>query len=232
MSSYAVISVPREDNLSTALELGAIQPQDAPDPELVALPRPPRRQRTFTLAILSLACVLAMAMAIALRHDVAYAVTSGSAASLGDLRTVSSDTLAANENRLVRAEALLGAAGGIRYERALSEDTFRALPVAGRRDVWVDVRVPAGQENGRWEPPRSLGGRLVRFDAAGPRHRGLASAIEQTTHESVASEAFLLVDGEDPAHVRWSVVLAAMFFGFAAYNALSIVRLVRRVKEN
>jgi hypothetical protein len=48
----------------------------------------------------------------------------------------------------------------------------------------------------------------------------------------VASGAFLLVDGEDPAHVRWSVVLAAMFFGFAAYNALSIVRLVRRVKEN
>jgi hypothetical protein len=198
----------------------------------VALPGPPRRQRTFTIAILSLACVLALQMAIALRHDVAYAVTSGSAATLGDLRTVSADALAANENRPVRAEALLGAAGGIRYERALSDDTFRALPVAGRRDVWVDVRVPAGKESGRWEPPRSLGGRLVRFDSAGPRHRGLASAIEQATHESVARGAFLLVDGEDPARARWSVVLAVMFFGFAVWNAVGIVRLVRKVRES
>ena len=41
--------------------------------------------------------------------------------------------LAANENRLVRGEGMLGAAGGIRYERPFVDDTFRTLPVAGQR---------------------------------------------------------------------------------------------------
>ena len=69
-----------------------------------------------------------------------------------------------------------------------SDDTFRTLPVAGRAepfDMWVEVRVPSGQESGRWEPPRTFAGRLVRFDAAGPRHRGLRAAIEQATHAQV-----------------------------------------------
>ena len=112
MSSYAVIGMRRETDVSTALELagGRAAPLDAPDPELLALPGPPRRERTLTIAILSFACVLALAMVILLRHDVAYAVASSSAASLGDLRTVSAETLAANENRLVSAEAQIGRA--------------------------------------------------------------------------------------------------------------------------
>ena len=51
---------------------------------------------------------------------------------------------------------VLGAAGGIRYERPFTSSTYRALPVAGRPDVWVEVRVPAGQETGRWDPPRTF----------------------------------------------------------------------------
>jgi hypothetical protein len=160
---------------------------------------------------------------------VAYAFVRAGPASLGDLRSAGITVLEANENRPVVAEAFLGAAGGIRYERLLSDDTFRAVPVAGRRDVWVEVRVPAGQESDRWEPPRALSGRLVRFASAGPRHRGLASAIEQTAHERVPDGAWLLVDGEDPAQTRWAVVLATAFLAFAAWHAATIVRMLRRV---
>jgi hypothetical protein len=76
-----------------------------------------------------------------------------------------------------------------------------------------------------------LAGRLVRFDAAGSRHRGLRAAIEQATHEHVPENAWLLVDGEDPDDARWSIVLAVMFLGFAGWNAASIARIVRKVKE-
>jgi hypothetical protein len=103
------------------------------------------------------------------------------------------------------------------------------VPVAGRNDIWVEVRVPAGQESGRWEPPRSFTGRLVRFGAAGPRHRGLASAIALATHERLPSGAWLLVDGEDPAHARWVLVLAATFLGFAAWHATAIAKMLRKV---
>lgn len=200
------------------------------DPELLSLPSPPRRGRTFTVAVLAVAAAAALAMAAALRGDVAYAVSRASAASLGDLRTASAETLAASENRFVRAEGMLGAAGGIRYERMFADDTFRTLPVAGRNDVWVDLRVSAGQENGRWEPPAALQGRLVRFDQAGPRHRGLEAAIQQSTHVAVPAGSWLLVDGEAPEDARWAVVLAALFVGCAAWNAVAIGRIVRKVR--
>jgi hypothetical protein len=225
-----VHGVPREvPSVPSPLELAGGPDKDELDPELLALPDPPRRERTVTVVVLSLAAVAALAMVFALRRDVVYALTARSPASIGDLRTAPAATLEASENRLVRAEAMLGAAGGIRYERPFTDDSFRTLPVAGRGDVWVDLRVRSGEENGRWEPPRSFTGRLVRFGAAGPRHRGLAGAVEAATQERVPSGAWLVVDGEEPEDARWAIMLAALFLGFAAWNGVAIARIVRRV---
>jgi hypothetical protein len=148
---------------------------------------------------------------------------------VGDLRTASPDSLRAAENHFVRAEGMLGVAGGIRYERFFVDDSFRTLPVAGRRDVWVDLRVPAGQEGGRWEPPAALAGRLVRFASAGPRHRGLEAAIEDSTGTGVPPGAWLLVEGEAPEGARWSILMAAVFVACATWNLLAIARLTKRV---
>ena len=129
---------------------------------------------------------------------------------------------------------MLGAAGGIRYERPFVLDSFRMLPVVGRTeplDKWVEVRVPTGHESGRCDPPHTIAGLLVRIDAAWTRHRGQRAAIEQATHEHVPENAWLLVVGEDPDDARWSIVLAVMFLGFAGWNAASIARIVRKVKE-
>ena len=210
----------------------AIDPRpgaDELDPELAALPAPPRRQRTITIALLAMATAAALGMAASLRREVAYAFSGDSPTPLGDLRSSPDAALTASENTLVRADAMLGAAGGIRYERPLHDDTYRAVPIVGRSDVWVEVRVPAGQESGRWEPPRTVTGRLVRMDAAGMRHRELRGAIEEATRTHVPAGAWLLADGEDPADARWSIVLALTFGGFAAWNASAIARLVRKV---
>jgi hypothetical protein len=230
-------SLPTLPSSATALQLPGSAAADGGssefDPELVELPSPPRGARTLTVLALSVAALSALAMTLALSHEIAYAFAGHSAATLGDLRSVSAASLAANENRPVRAEAMLGAAAGIRYERPFVDDSFRMLPVVGRAeplDMWVEVRVPSGQESGRWEPPHSFTGRLLRFDAAGPRHRGLRAAVEQATREHVPEGAWLLVDGEDPVDLRWAIVLATMFLGFAAYNAVSIARIVRKVR--
>jgi len=204
---------------------------DGLDPELLALPDPPRGERTLTVLVLAFTAIVACTMSFALRGDVAYAFSNGSALDLGELRDVgSSAAIGDMNNRYVRARGLLGAAGAIRFERPFESDSYRVSPVAGRRDLWVEVRVPAGEESGRYIPPSSFAGRLVPFDEAGPRHRGLVSAIGQTTGESVPAGALVLVDGEVPSRARWAVALALVFLTFAAWNALAIARLVRRAR--
>ncbi len=235
---YGVTGVPRDPSSfpprAPSASLAPAAPfsgdrDEAIDPELLDLPDPPRGQRAFTVAVLALAALAALAMTFALRGDVLYALAAGRPKDLGDLHWTDNRVLDIHVDSFVSGDALLGAAGGLRYDRPLRDDTFRALPVAGRDDLWVEVRVPAGEENGRWEPPRSFQGRLERLDAAGPGHRGLAAAIEEATGIRVPRGAFLLVDGEAPEHARWSILLASLFFGFAVWNALGIAQLVRRV---
>ena len=152
---------PQAPQASHELQLRGPESSEELDPELLALPDPPRRERTLTVVVLAVAAVLSLAMVFALRHDVAYAVGGSTAADLGDLHAATGATLAGFDNRYVRADSLLGAAGGIRYERPFVDDTFRTLPVAGRRDVWVDVRVPAGHRDtkdlARLQPARLPG---------------------------------------------------------------------------
>ena len=199
------------------------------DPELLSLPDPPKTGRTLTLAILAVTALASLAMVFALRRDVAYALAPSSPTDLGDLRTAEQTAIRSLENLPVTAHGMLGAAGGIRFERPFTLDSFRAMPVAGRPSIWVEVRVPRGQENGRWEPPRTFSGRLLRFQATGPRHRGLASAIEAATGGAISKDAFLLVDGEVPQASRWPLALAALFFAFGVWNLGAIVRIVRKV---
>jgi hypothetical protein len=182
---------------------------------------------------LAFGAVASVLVAAGLRREATYALTRETPVNLGDLRSASDMSLAESENRPVRAEGMLGAAGGIRYERPFVDGSFRALPVAGRAsalDFWIEVHVPPGEENGRWEPPRTFAGRLVRLDASGPSHRGLHDAIAQATQAHVPEGAWLLVDGEEPSDARWSILLGAMFLGFAVWNGVAIARILRRVR--
>jgi hypothetical protein len=211
-----------------SLPTPALLTSEAEDPELLALPDPPRRERTFTVALLAVTAIASCAMSLALRGDVGYAFSAPASMDLGELRDVR--VAAALDNRYVRGHGGLGAVGAIRFERPFEGDTYRVSPVAGRRDLWVEVRVPAGEEGGRYVPPSSFAGRLVSFDDAGPRHRGLARAIEDATGEAVLPGARVLVDGEAPSRARWTVALAAVFLAFAVWNALAIARLLRPLR--
>ena len=124
---------------------------------------------------------------------------------------------------------MLGAAHAIRYERPLISDSFRLMPVAGHDNVWVEVRVPAGAENVRYVPPSQMTGRLVRFETAGPKHRGLAAAVRDATGKEVPENAWLLVEGEAPASSRWAVMLIVMFLGFAMWNLGVSAKLLKKV---
>ena len=215
-------------------ELTGSATTDEVDPELLQLPDPPKRDRTFTVGLLVFTALAALAMVVALRRDAAYAFAPGHARDLGELNTANTETFV--ENEYVRGTAMLGAAHAIRYERPLVSDSFRLMPVTsgiigGPQNLWVEVRVPARGENIRWVPPSQVSGRLVRFEASGPRHRGLADAVHDTTGQEVPKGAWLLVDGAAPSDARWAVLLVGLFACFAAWNAFATAKLLRKVKS-
>ncbi len=201
---------------------------DALDPELLDLPNPPKRERSMTVGMLVFTAIASLAMVGALRHDASYAFASAQPRDLGDLGAAPPGAFV--ENGFVRGTAMLGAAHAIRYERPLVSESFRLMPVVGRPNVWVEVRVPAGAENLRYVPPSQFTGHLVRFDSAGPKHRGLASAIRDATGQQVPDAAWLLVEGDSPTSARWAIMLVAMFLGFAAWNLSVSAKLLRKVR--
>ena len=201
---------------------------DEVDPELVALPDPPRGERRATVLVLAVTAIASVAMVLSLWRDAAYALAADRETDLGDLKSAPAGSF--GPNAFVQARGMLGAAGAIRYERPFIEDSFRVAPVAGRPDVYVEMRVPNGEETARYVPPTEFHGRLLRFDAVGPRHRGLRGAIADRTGTPVPANAWLLVSGEAPEQARWAVALVLLFAGFAAWNAAAIARLLRRVK--
>lgn len=213
----------------SAPELPLSRPLDDADPELVALPAPPRRERTVSLVLMAITAVVAALMAWALRGEVAYALASSEPADLGSFTGVSPGPDLANA--FVRGTALLGTTGAIRYERPLESDSFRLAPVAANPHVWVEMRVPEGNEGPRFVPPTTFVGRLVPLASAGLRHRGIAASIRALTGVEVPKDAWLLVDGAAPASSRWAIPLAALFAFFAAWNVAQLVRLARPVKD-
>jgi hypothetical protein len=211
-----------------ALELQR-NPADEVDPELLALPDPPRGERRMTMLLLAVTALASVAMVIALLRDAAYAFAARGAVDLGELKTAPRSDLV--PNTYVRAHGMLGAAGALRFERPFVEDSFRVAPVAGRADIYVEVRVPMGEENARYVPPTDFQGRLVPFDSVGPKHRGLKSAIGERTGSAVPAGAWLVVDGESPDHARWAVALVVLFLGFAMWNVAMLAKLARKVKS-
>ncbi|WP_394822308.1 hypothetical protein [Pendulispora albinea] len=197
------------------------------DPELLELPEPPRRERTWTLALLIFTALASLAMVFSLARDAAYAFAQPEPFDAGELLTLRPGDV--GQNRFTTARGMLGASGAIRYERPFESDSYRLAPVAGRSDLWVEIRVPSGQESARFVPPSTFTGRLVRFDATGPRHRGLHARINEGG-ASAPESSWLLVDGETPGRARWSLALMALFMGFAVWNVVTFVRLTRRVR--
>lgn len=200
-----------------------------PDPELSALPAPPKRERTITVALMLLTAALSLLMMGALFSEARYALAPGTPGDAGDLASFSPSF--EMTNRYVRATALLGTEGAIRYGRAAEGDSFRLAPVAGNLKLWVEIRVPEGFEGPRFVPPTLFAGRLVPFDAAGIRHSFLRAAVMEQTKVDVPKDAWLLIDGSSPRASRWAVALSILFAGFALWNGVGVVRLLKRVRD-
>lgn len=200
-----------------------------PDPELLALPSPPKRERTATVVVMAVTALATLALAWSLRGEARYAVTPGQPAELGDLSQLAPSS--AVDNRYVRGSALLGATGAIRYGRAAEGDSFRLAPVAGNDKIWVEIRVPEGFEGPRFIPPTSFAGRLVPLREAGLRHSMLRGEVHDKGGVTLPDDAWILIDSTSPRASRWALLLVGLLAGFAAWNILGVIRLIARVRD-
>jgi len=82
------------------------------DPELLALPDPPKQGRVATALLLLLTAFASVAMVVALRRDVAYAFASRVPRELGELAPGALGAGGVKGNELVHLHARVGAAGG------------------------------------------------------------------------------------------------------------------------
>ena len=202
--------------------------QEVEDPELQALPAPPKRERTLAAALMIITTVASLAMCWALRSEVSYALANNVPVNISDLATL--DIGSVKPGQYVEARAMLGTAGAIRYARPLEGDSFRLQPVAGNPKLWVEIRVPEGFEGPRFVPPVMFAGRLVPLRAAGLRHAGIAKSILRETNVALLEDTWILVDGASPRASRWAIALFALFAFFAMWNLANVVRILRPVR--
>jgi hypothetical protein len=195
--------------------------------DLAELPAPRRPWRRVTLVTLALGAAGSLALALAVLPDVAYSIRDGSPRDLGDLVSARFDPTLADV--WVHGEGQLSATRAIRYARPLEHDTYRLASVEGNPKLWVQIRVPANEEGPRFVPPDSFVGRLLPMSKLGIRQRGLPDAVERSGVEPPAPDAWLLVDGESPAALRWALGLMALLLAFATFNVVGLVRLTRPV---
>jgi hypothetical protein len=195
------------------------------DPELVALPRPPRQERTISLLLMSLTALLAAIMTIALAGDVKYALAGGEPQAVGNLsQLVPAPSMS---NTFVRADGVLRAEGSIRYHRPLERDAFQLVPVSGNERVWVELRVPEGAPSVSSAPPLTFVGRLLPVRDIAFGWGGLRRSLSATARMPIPDGAWVLVDGATPVSAQWTMALAALLVLFAGYNVIMIARILR-----
>lgn len=196
------------------------------DPELEALPEPRRPWRRTTLCSLGLVGTAALALMIALRLDVTYALMSGQPTKLGELSAF--EPQPQHANRWVQATGELGvqAAG---YRRPLDPDRFRLAPVANNPKVWVELREPAGSRDEYFIAPSSFVGRLVPLAHSGLGYRDLSEALRSSGQPVPPADAWLLSDGASPRTFRWLFGVVALLLGIAGFCTFGLYRLARRL---
>lgn len=210
----------------------ALPASDSPkdDPELLALPAPPKRERLVTVLLMAVAGIAAAMLAWSLRSEARYALAPSTPKELGDLAAVQLEPSLA-DSYVNASTTLLGSQGAIKYGRPAESDSYRLAPVAGNDKLWVEIRVPEGFEGPRFIPPNNFAGRLVPFSESGLRHAGLRGTVKAETGVEIPADAWILVDGSSPRASRWALGLVLVFGAFALWNLIGVVRLVGRVRD-
>lgn len=198
--------------------------QERIDPELVALPAPPRGRRFAAMVVMALTVVASLGLLTSLRADIDYFFAEGRAVDLGDVGTIDAARLSPNTFVHVRGTPM--ASGTVRYSRVLSGGAYTVFPLAGQRTVFVQMPVD-DPDRSRLEARREFTGRLVTFGDLGGRFSQIRQYLGGTMEMPVSSESFLLLADEPPGSYGWALGLAGICILFILINIGLMLRWFR-----
>jgi hypothetical protein len=176
------------------------------------------------MTIMALTVVASLAFLVSLRADIGYFFASSTAADLGDISDVTPAAL--RPNTFVRIEGTPMASGTVRYSRLVSGATYTVFPLAGQRNVFVQVPLD-GPRDERNLSRREFSGRLVTFGQLGGRFGQVRSYLGETMDMPVSSESFLLLADETPGNYGWALFLAGLSLLFVLINVWLMFRWFR-----
>ena len=208
----------------TAGAPGTALEKEAVDPELLDLPAPPRGRRLAAMTVMALVVAASLGMLASLRADIGYYFAQPTAVDLGDVQRVVPATLAANTYVTVRGTPM--ASGTVHYQRVLTGDTYAVFPLAGQRNVFVQVPVASAHE-ARNLSRSEWSGRLVTFGQLGGRFSSVRGYLHETMDMPVSSESFLLLADEAPGTYGWALGLAGLCALFMIVNIALLIRWFR-----
>ena len=197
------------------------------DPELLELPAPARGGRLATMALMALSMVVALGLLASIRRDVSYFFHPGTPVALGE--AVSLDPARLEPNSYVTIEGTPMASGTVGYGRILGAGRYRAFPLAGQRDLYVQVPVES-DDAARTSARREFSGRLVTFADAGGRFGTVRRFLENKMGMPLSGESYLLLADEPPSSYGGSLALVGLVVLAIMVNLFLFLRLFRPIR--
>lgn len=194
------------------------------DPELLALPAPPRARRVLSAALMLGTVLASLALLGAIRADLGYFFAEERAIDLGDATTL--DVASLTTNRFVRVVGTPMASGTVHVQRVLGGETSAVFPLAGQRALLVSAPIAGRDEEARLSR-REWSGRLVTFGQLGGRLSGVRAYLRDRVELPVTRDSYVLLADEPPGAYGWALGLALMCLAFVAVNLALVVRWFR-----
>ena len=199
----------------------ALPAAEAVDEELVALPGPPRGRRLLSMAAMAAVVIAAMGLLVHLREDVAYSFAGARTADLGDVNAVELADL--ETNRYVRVRGTPMFSRMVRFDRAISGRQYAVFPLAGQRQIFVQVPVEALQDPAR-AAQGEFSGRLLTFGQLGGRFRVVREYLSRDLGMPVTAESFVVLAEEPPSSYGWALGMSALCLAIIALTSWLLLR--------
>ena len=169
---------------------------------------------------------LALGLLSSVRSDLDYALQPGHAVSLGDAVRLDPATLPENAYVRVRGTPMLS--GMVRFETGLWGSRQVVFPLAGQRNVFVQVSA-ASLEDPRTAARTEFAGRMITFGELGGRFRVVREYLAQRMNLPVNAETFLIIADDPPATHVWALMFAAFCIGVIGLNVWLFSRWFRPI---
>jgi len=197
------------------------------DPELLDLPAPAKGRRLATMALMALSVVVALGLLASIRRDVSYFFHPGTPVALGE--AVALEPAELEPNSYVTVEGTPMASGTVGYGRILGTGRYRAFPLAGQRNLYVQLPVES-DDAARTSARRQFSGRLVTFGDAGGRFGTVRRFLESKMGMPVSGESYLLLADEAPSSYGGSLALVVLVSFAILVNLILFLRLFRPIR--